>query len=146
MAKNNPVEEGMDKIANAGSRRKTVTKTFSVNGVKKTGNFTFKIPSIMERVGIGVKRAKMLDGAQSQSMDKFSDDLAFMVAYLDTVLEERPKWFNFEQLDTVAELNNLFWEASSFINSFQREPITGEDGGHGQPTANAETVAGDEDI
>jgi len=146
MANNNPIEEGMDKIANAGSRRKTVTKTFSVNGVKKTGDFTIKFPSIMERVGIGVKRAKILDGAQSQSMDKFSDDLAFMVAYLDTVLEERPKWFNFEQLDTVAELNNLFWEASSFINSFQRQPITGEDRGLGQPAADAETMAGDEDI
>lgn len=162
MANRTPITPAtpMEKITNADMRKHTFTMEVSVNGVPQTGEFTAHLPSVMERVSIGVKRAQMLGGAPTTTVDNgvssisavdpFTDDLAFMIAFLDSTLEKRPKWFVWDDISEVSDVRAMFTEVSTWVNSFHRKPETpageGKDGSAGQPTVNAENLAGDEDV
>lgn len=148
----------MEKVTNADLRKHEFKRTITVNGYHKTGNFSAHLPSVMERVTIGVKRARMLGGAPTTTVDNgvssisavdpFTDDLAFMIAFLDTVLDKRPKWFIWENLSDVAEVREMFTEVSQWANTFLRRPETqeAEHGTTGQPASDEADMAGDEDI
>ncbi|MCM1216795.1 MAG: hypothetical protein NC548_20030 [Lachnospiraceae bacterium] len=157
MAENEKITP-MEQVANADLRKHSFKRTITVEGYHKTGTFVARLPSVMDRVTIGVRRAQMLgaapattvnNGASSISaVDPFTDDLAFMIAFLDVLLVKRPKWFVWEALDEVQDVREMFTEVSQWANSFHRKPEApaAEHGTTGQPTADAEDMAGDEDI
>lgn len=149
----------MEQVTNADLRKHQFKRTITVNGgYHKTGTFIARLPSVMDRVTIGVRRAQMLGGAPAttvnggassiSAVDPFTDDLAFMIAFLDTILEKRPKWFVWEALDDVQDVREMFTEVSTWANSFlgQSKAPTAEHGTTGQPASDEEDMAGDEDI
>ena len=95
--KKNEVNESSEKvrkvtqiITDAEARTCTFTKKYKIRGKNKTGTFTFKYPSLFDRTQIGVARAKMLDGAQEQSLDKVTSDLTYIIAYLGKLCKHNP--------------------------------------------------------
>ncbi len=89
----------------------------------KKGTFVAKIPGIMQRAKIGVQRAKLLDGASSESLDAGTDNLIFIISYLDGLLIERPSWFNWDDIEDLAELRVLYDEVSEWERNFRSEII-----------------------
>lgn len=133
-------------MMDASQRQYKFKKTLSVGGYNKTGTFIATIPTIAQRIQIGVRRAKMLDGAPSVSVDGFTDDLAFMVAYLEAVLVRSPKWFIIEEMDDVNTIREMFYEVSNWVNSFQRKDDTSANATDSPAANDEEDMEGDEDI
>lgn len=140
------LNEVTENITNASAREREFTKSITVNGVPRTGVFTAKVPSLMQRIQIGVNRSKLLGGAPSESLDQFTDDLAFMMSYLEVVMITKPKWFNWDLLEDFTEIKELFYEVSNWVNTFQRKRGEDTNGEGGQPTSHEKNMVGDEDI
>lgn len=157
MAENEKITP-MEQVTNADLRKHQFKRTISVGGYHKTGTFIARLPSVMDRVTIGVRRAQMLGGAPAttvnngassiSAVDPFTDDLAFMISFLDVLLEKRPKWFIWDALDDVQDVREMFTEVSQWANSFHKKPETpaAEHGTAGQPASDEEDMAGNEDI
>ena len=106
-------------IVNNESKTYTFTKELSVCGKKQSGTFIAKYIGIAGRLKLGTIRAKLLEGAPSQSVDALTDDIAYMVAYLTVALTTTPSWFNYEDLDDIVDLRNLYMEVFQFMQSFR---------------------------
>lgn len=133
-------------ITDAEARTVTFTKTCNIGRFNKTGTFVAKFPTITDRIAIGSMRAKMLGGAASQSVDNYTDNLAFMVAYLKVLLIKTPKWFDLTKLEDDETLSELFQEVSNWVNTFRQSNIAGEDGGLGSTADDEENMDGDEAV
>lgn len=142
----NSMRNATNLIVDAESRTVTFTKTFNFNGLNKTGTFVAKYPTVTDRIAIGSMRAKMLGGAPSQSVDTYTDDLAFMVAYLKVLFIKTPKWFDITKLEDDAILSDLFQEVSKWVNDFRQSNITGENGGFSTTTNDEEDMDSDETV
>lgn len=94
-------------------------KTLSIGGQKKSGSFTAKYMGVGARLRLGAIRAKLLDGAPSQSIDVLTDDIAYMIAYLTVALINTPSWFNYDDLDDIGDLRELYMEVYKFVSSFR---------------------------
>lgn len=157
MAENGKITP-MEQVTSAELRQLKFKRTITVEGYHKTGTFVARLPSVMDRVTIGVRRAQMLGGAPAttvnngvssiSTVDPFTDDLAFMISFLDVLLVKRPKWFIWEALDEVQDVRDMFTEVSKWANSFHRKPETpdAEHGAISQSASDEEDMAGDEDI
>lgn len=97
----------------------TFEYTASVNNQKRTGSFTAKYMGVAARLRIGTIRAKLLDGAPAQSIDTLTDDIAYMIAYLQVALVKTPSWWNYELLDELEDLKNMYMEVYKFIQHFR---------------------------
>lgn len=136
-------EDAKNLIVNAEERTATIKKDYKVNGeLHKNAVFVAKYPSVIERITIGTIRAKLLDGAPLQSIDKMTDDFSYMVAFLQVTLTKAPKWFNLEELEELDVLRDLFYTVVGWVNSFRREIEDTEDAGSGSATSDEEIVEG----
>lgn len=115
------VNEILTGIVDRESKTYTFNKTMSVNGIKMEGTFVAKYMGISARLRLGTIRAKLLDGAPSESLDTLTDDIAYMIAYLTVALTKTPDWWNYDELDDVDELKSLYLEVYEFVNSFRQE-------------------------
>ena len=106
------------------SKTYTFEKSISVGGIRRTGSFTAKYMGVAARLRIGTIRAKLLDGAPSESVDTLTDDIAFMIAYLQVALVKTPTWWNFDQLDEISDLKETYMEVYNFIQSFRADNVT----------------------
>jgi hypothetical protein len=125
-------------ITDAEARTLTLTLSCNVNGFHKTGTFKAKYPSITDRIAIGSLRAKLLDGAPSRSVDNFTDNLSFIVAYLNVLLVKKPGWFDMSTMDDVSVVDELYTEVAKWVDNFRLSTQRGEDVGHSD-TATDET-------
>ena len=142
----NPMKAATNLIVDAEARTATFTKTCNFNGLNKTGTFVAKYPTITDRIAIGSMRAKMLGGAPSQSVDTYTDDLAFMVAYLKVLLIKTPKWFDLTKLEDDAILRELFHEVSNWVTDFRQSNVASENGGFGTTADDEEDMGSDEAV
>lgn len=144
------MQDNMDKatgaLLDASQREMRFTQKVNVGGIDKTGIFVAGIPTISQRIQIGVTRAKMLGGVANQSVDNFTDDLAFMVAYLQVVIKEYPSWWEIENMDDVIAIREMFTKVSDWVNSFQRKNKKHTDATNSSTTTNEKNMEGDEDI
>lgn len=122
------------------SKTYSFEKKLSVNGEEKTGAFTAKYMGIGARLRMGSLRAKLLDGAPTQSVDMVTDDIAFMMAYLTVTLIKTPTWFNLEQIDDYDDLRDLYTEVFNFMRSFRGKNEQSADAGSGEDASSEETV------
>lgn len=108
---------------NQGVRR---THTFRVDfsadfGDKFKGSFTVHHPSQMERMRIGILQSQLTGGIPP--MDARTDNLVVMIATLDTVLDDKPEWFDVYSDDLEYEvLYSVFMEYTNWIESFRKRP------------------------
>lgn len=94
-------------------------KEVSVGGQKRTGTFKAKYMGVAGRLRVGTIRAKLLDGAPSQSVDTLTDDIAYMIAYLTVSLIKVPDWWNYDEIDEVSDLRDMYMEVYNFVQSFR---------------------------
>lgn len=144
------MQDTMDKatgaLLDASQRELTFTQKVNVNGIDKTGTFIAGIPTITQRIQIGVIRAKMLGGVASESVDNFTDDLAFMVAYLQVVIKKYPSWWVIENMDDVIAIREMFTKVTNWVNSFQRKNTIHTDATDSTTTPDEEDMEGNEDV
>lgn len=112
----------------------------TVNGKKEKGAFTAKYMGVAARLRIGTIRAKLLDGAPAQSLDTITDDIAYMIAYLQVALTKFPKWWNYDTLEEYTDLKNVYMEVYKFNQSFRGQNVTNTDAGDSADTTGTENV------
>lgn len=117
-------------------------KTLHINGTVKTGTFTAKYMGIGARLRLGSLRAKLLDGAPNQSVDRMTDDIAYMIAYLTVTLVKRPSWFDFDGLDEYSELRDLYMDVYKFMRTFRETNAESTDAGSSKAAAGTKPVEG----
>ena len=123
MAKDNTQEklDVLEGIIDQDAKTYSFEKTISVLGKKKKGSFTAKYMGITARLRLGTIRAKLLDGAPTQSVDPLTDDIAYMIAYLSVTLIKTPTWWNYDELDDLEDLKAVFDEVSNFMRNFREK-------------------------
>ena len=89
---------------------------------------------------IGTIRAKLLDGAPSQSVDTLTDDIAYMIAYLTVALIKIPNWWNYEEIDEISDLRDMYLEVYNFIQSFRGQNETDTNAGDSSTSTSQETM------
>lgn len=122
------------------SKTYTFEKTVSVGGEKKKGTFKAKYLGVASRLRIGTIRAKLLDGAPSQSVDTLTDDIAYMIAYLTVALIKIPNWWNYEEIDEISDLRDMYLEVYNFIQSFRGQNETDTNAGDSSTSTSQEIV------
>lgn len=127
-------------------RTMSFNATLSVYGVEKTGRFTFKYPSITERIRIGTLRAQMLDGAEEKSLDSLTSDLTYIVAFLRITAVKVPDWFDFSDIDDVIGIRRIFNEVQVWVTNFRLTGGKCQRPGDSEATSDEETVGSDEAV
>lgn len=122
------------------SKTYTFEKEISMDGVRKKGTFTAKYLSVTGRLRIGTLRAKLLDGAPSQSVDTLTDDIAYMIAYLTVALSKVPTWWSYDAIDEIADLKDLYLEVYNFNQSFRGQNDSSSNAGNSSNASGQETV------
>lgn len=151
MSKNVNSEENLIKkatniITDAEARTCTFTKTYKVHGHNKTGTFTFKYPSVMDKVQIGAARAKLLDGAPESSIDAYTSNISYMVCYIGKLCIKQPKWFNVSLIEETEIVEDLFMEVTNWVNTFRQDLESGKYDGVGTSEYSETLVGGSETI
>jgi hypothetical protein len=83
------------------------------------GKFTTKILSLHERAQVGIMRSRIVGGADLQSLDGLTVEIALMRAHLAYSLTDRPKWAeNLAELDDPGVLQAIFSEVGSHESHF----------------------------
>jgi hypothetical protein len=106
----NKANAGFIAMLNSGAKRTTLT-----SGDLK---IVVKYPSFQDRIQIGVARAKMMDGASTDSIDAFTDSILVMTSTLSVLTVEAPVGFNIFALEDFDVLNSLYEQYISWMNSF----------------------------
>ena len=127
-------------------RTMSFNATLSVYGVEKTGRFTFKYPSITERIRIGTLRAQMLDGAEEKSLDSLTSDLTYIVAFLRITAVKVPDWFDFSDIDDVIGIRRIFNEVQVWVTNFRLTGGKCQRPGDSEATSDEKTVGSDEAV
>ena len=124
MAKDQDKLDVLTGIIDQNSKTYSFNRTMTLGGKKQTGTFVAKYLGITARLRLGVIRAKLLDGAPNQSVDTLTDDLAYMIAYLNVALIKFPPWGNYDNLDSIEELRDLYLEVYNFMTKFREQNET----------------------
>lgn len=130
------------KIMNSDSKKHDFT--LDKNGFH--GEFTFKYPSLMDKMRIGTTRAKFLSGLSSDMVDVLTDNIAFMSATLMVVCIKAPKWFNLEDMDDYEVLESVYEGYKKWADTFRRDNNEGRDEGDSRATSDEKIVEGDETL
>ena len=136
----NNLLESLAGIVNKENKTYTFKMEISVGGKMLEGSFTAKYLSISDRLKLGTLRAKLLDGAPSQSVDVFTDDLAYMIAYLQVGLKQTPSWWDYEELESIEDVKRVYLEVAEFNDRFQRQNATNRHAGSGSDNNSKETL------
>lgn len=122
------------------SKTYSFEKEISMGGVRKKGTFVARYLSVTGRLRIGTLRAKLLDGAPSQSVDTLTDDIAYMIAYLTVALSKVPSWWSYDEIDEISDLKDLYMEVYKFNQSFRGQNDIPSNAGDSSGTSSQETV------
>lgn len=103
-----------------GNKRTTV-KEIDLTSVDKRyiGDFTFKVPSLLEKMRVGIVKAGLLKGMSESSLDIMTQNIAHMTATLTVVCPEYPKWFNLDEIEDYIVLETVYDTYLDWENSFR---------------------------
>lgn len=133
-------DQALSGIIDNEKKRYTFKYTIHTANEAKEGTFTAKVMSVMDRLALGSQRAKLLGGAPLASVDGVTDDIAYMIAFLQIVLVESPAWFDFDVMDDLNDLYGMFYEVKAFHDRFRSYGEQGANVGDSEATSSTETV------
>lgn len=142
MAKDQDKMDVLTGIIDQDSKTYSFNRTMTVSGKKQSGTFVAKYMGITARLRLGTIRAKLLDGAPIQSVDTLTDDIAYMIAYLNVSLIKFPAWWNYDNLDSIEELRDMYLEVYNFMRKFREQNEEGSNAGRGTIPSGAENMEG----
>ena len=90
-----------------------------LQGKNVKGKFKCKYPSIANTISIEVRMSRILDKASVDTLPTATADLAYMLAYNDTLLIERPDWYNPKYFEDDTIIKDVYMEIYAFANSFR---------------------------
>lgn len=100
------------------------------DGKRYTGQFTCKKLSIMDQSRIQVRKAQLSGGLfcvrddtgipTGKGLDEEAEFLNLMIAELDTLLVQKPQWWDLDQITDQDLMLAVYKEVSSYENSFRR--------------------------
>lgn len=128
-------------IIDPDTRTYTMQKDISIAGAKRTGTFRFRYPTIADRIRQGVLQSRFLGGVSVDSLDVVTYNIAYAMAFLASVSVQLPKWFKFEDMESVDELQEMFVEVNNFVDSFRRANESAAHAENSEISAGTETVA-----
>lgn len=106
--------------------------SFSVDINGYSGEFTMKYPSLIEKMNIGVLRAKFLDGVEVGKADTVTDNIAYITATFMVVCKNAPKWWNMDTLDDYEVMMGVWKEYDTAVSSFRSGNDSGGNTGSSQ--------------
>lgn len=128
-----------------------ITHSSEEDGIEYTGQFTVKKLTIMDRSKINIKRTQLNGGYSvvrndngdptGEGADASTDSFNYMLAYLETALIQKPKWWDLNEITDIEVLNKVFEEAMKFENSFRKRSVEGSEANSGSQSK--ETHSGD---
>ena len=136
----NDKEKILSGILNPEEKTYTFEKEVTVDGEKRIGTFKAKYLSVAARLRVGTLRAKLLEGAPSESVDVLTDDLAYMISYLTVALVQAPVWWDYDKLEEIEDLKNVYLEVNAFVNSFRRTDGQGSNVGDSETSVSEEAM------
>lgn len=109
----------LNKINQGNTRTLSIPVDFSTEEHPNfKGVVVVKHPSQMETIRIGQVRAQLLGGLP---VDTHTDNIAYIIATLDTITVEAPEWFNAYSPDIDYDmLEYVFIEYSNWVESFRK--------------------------
>ena len=142
MAKTNEelTQEILSGVIDEDAKTYTFMKEVVIGGQRKKGTFKTRYMGIGARLRVGTLRAKLLEGAPTESLDTLTDDIAYMIAYLTVNLIETPQWWNYDLLDDVEDLTAIFQEVYDFNRIFRESHGATGYAGRGAESNGEETV------
>jgi len=85
------------------------------------GRFVTHMPTPLDLIRAGIMQARLLGNAPKDSVDAYTDEIAFMISRLSFTLEERPEWFNdpLGMTDAIPLIQAVYEEVASFEAFFR---------------------------
>lgn len=122
----------------------TVDWKSQVHEQRMHGTFTVKKLSVKDQAKVRVRQVELNGGLYcvlddngnptGKGVDLSTESLNYMIAYLEVALEQKPIWFDLNELADEELLMHIFQEAMKFENSFR--------GREGSPASNGGGLAG----
>lgn len=132
---------------------KTKPHSFTINhlgdnGQRYDGVFACKKQSIMDSSRISVRKSQLNGGmychrdddgnVTGKGIDEATDFLNYMIATLETVIVQKPVWWDLEDISDVELLSKVFQEVMKYENSFRGRGNGGEDRSSGSGSGSEE--------
>lgn len=133
-------DKALAAIIDNDAREYTFQRDVLMDGELRKGVFTAKYMGVSDRLRVGTMRAKLLDGAPAASVDTVTDDIAYMIAYLDVALVKKPSWWSFDRLDDIDDLRGIYQEVFNFVQRFRDNHRAGSNAGAGSDATSTEDV------
>lgn len=83
------------------------------------GTFTFHHPTLVDRMNIGLMKAKMLEGLEGK-VDVITDNIAHMTATLTYVIDDAPAWFKVNEIYDYQVLDTVFEVYNEWVGTFRK--------------------------
>lgn len=109
----------MEKLLFANERVKEFEIQGEVQGQKVKGKFKAKYPSVLDTLQIQKENSNLIQDANPETLANLAYDMAYMMAYLNVLLIEKPEWFNYEIIDNIDVLINVYDEVNNFVSTFR---------------------------
>lgn len=136
----------MQEYIDAELRKHKFTIKTKVFGKDVEGEFECKYPSVLDSLKIQTEASKYLEGADPQNTFDNTVVQALKIATNDRLLTKRPKWYNIENLDDFAVVDEVYKEVEKFIESFRQKMYEGEDSRNSTEADNAKAMEGEQAI
>jgi hypothetical protein len=118
-------QEQQERLKKFDPHKPLVINPAEISGLEAfVGKFVFKRVNIKDRLQIGIQTAKL---KQTQELDVFYDNLAYVLATLQTVCTEKPFGFEFEECMEVESLFILFERYNEWVEFFRLSIPTTKD-------------------
>lgn len=103
------------------TRKNTFELNAKIQNEEVVGTFVSHYPSVMDRIKIETKLARILEGVDLSNMQIDAYYAARAVCYLDVVLESKPLWFDVNKLESYDYILEVYNKCIEFENSFRQE-------------------------
>ncbi|NLY08539.1 MAG: hypothetical protein GXZ11_01350 [Tissierellia bacterium] len=90
-----------------------------VQGEDVKGKFKCKYPSVMDTLEIEAKLSKLISDTDVNTLSNRAYDLAYMMAYNEVLLIEKPDWYDMGILDDVDVIVKIHNAIYGIVDSFR---------------------------
>lgn len=113
-------ERTLQKINQGTRRTHMIDLDYSHIKPEFVGKVVVHHPSQMERLQQGILQSHLLGGADPQSLDTLTYNLAMIISTLEIVIDKKPDWFDVydDELD-YSIIEETYLEYVKWINSFR---------------------------
>lgn len=114
----------MEKFININERQHEFEINTILQGQEVKGNFKAKYPSIADGLTIDLRMSRILEGGNADTLPKETVDLAYMLAFNETLLIEKPEWYKNEYFESKEIVQEVYMQIYRFVDNFRQRNKT----------------------